>query len=120
MKKLPASTYENANATEFIFTYSRPPQINEMMELLRNRAYANNIKRFKKLWGEQAFCWTGFQRNWVWIHTLQTCTLFVLTSTAGTSYEYALLPDTVSSKIPTEKLREQCSLEVLDFIRELP
>ncbi len=74
----------------------------ENVSLLHNHNKAN----FKKIWGEQSCTWTGFEREWVWLHELKHCNLFVLTATEhGTTYE-------VSPTRPTPEALK----EVEDFV----
>lgn len=107
-KKIKQQVYELSDAT---------PILNVMPKFLRklykdfeniDLLHGDNKKDFKKIWGEQSCTWMGWEREWVWLHELEHCNLFVLTATnRGTTYE-------ISPTNPTTEALD----EVEDFMRK--
>ena len=107
-KKIKQQVYELSDAT---------PILNVCRTFLRkiykdfehtHLLHKHNKADFKKMWGEQSCTWMGWEREWVWLHELEHCNLFVLTATDhGTSYE-------VSPTNPTP----EALVEVEDFMRK--
>lgn len=99
-RRIRREQYENAhvyafNAYEVLLGKQKlGPDIHKIDLLL-----GNNIKNFKKLWGQQSVCWNGEFRFWVWLHGLPNCNLYILTApNKGTCYEVETIGDDVLAK----------------------
>jgi len=107
-KKIKQQVYELSDATPILNVV--PNFLHKMykdfgtVHLLHN----HNKKNFKKMWGEQSCTWTGWEREWIWLHEFEHCNLFVLTAANhGTTYEVS----------PTRPSKEALK-EVEDFMRK--
>lgn len=97
MRKMKSKYYEEAGAIRIENTQAWRSFLNCLATkngsypniILKSRMFAENKELFKKKWGEQSFCWTGWNRYWIWAHELPSGVLFVLTGETGSSYEIA-------------------------------
>ena len=106
--KIKQQVYELSDATPILNVM--PKFLRKIYKDVKNVSLLHNHNKanFKKIWGEQSCTWIGFEREWVWLHELEHCNLFVLTATEhGTTYEIS--PTTLTA----EALKE-----VEDFMRK--
>jgi hypothetical protein len=97
--RITGKDYENAGSTPLVNNDTVIKALRDVFKLesrLRDKKdfedvllfYGDNIPYFKKLWGRQSVCWTGYGRFWIWKHELDYCDLYALVAPErGTSYE---------------------------------
>ena len=85
------------------------------------QVFGDNKRKFKDLYGDQSFCWTGYVRHWVWVRQLQcnlNARLLVMCSSEGTTYEISF-PDGYPWTTMEFEVASKEALEILNKVFDL-
>ena len=96
-KRIKGKDYEKAGGTAILNVV--PRFLHELYETdetfdIIHAFCKDNVKDFKRIWGEQSCCWVGYGRFWVWKHEREHCDIYALVCPhRGTSYEISFKGD---------------------------